>query len=281
VNINRFVKEPLVHFLLLGAALFFLFGWVNRGDTEAPDEIVVDEALLTHLVSRFERTWQRPPTEDEFNALVESWVREEVLYREGLDMGMDVDDPIVRRRIAQKVEIFSETLAPYATTDEELETWLADNMDIYRVPPKFTFRQVFFDPGRHGDEVDAVIAAARATLESDPGAFVGDATMLPAREQNVDGSQVARAFGMEFAAALEAAETGAWVGPLRSGFGLHLVYVEAREEGREPALDEVRSAVERDFIAERINDTRDAFYEALRQRYTVRVEREAAEAGGQ
>ena len=276
MNLNRLVREPLIHFLLLGAALFVLFAWVNRDNTEAPGEIVVDEALLTHLISRFERTWQRPPTEDEFNALVESWVREEVLYREGLELGMDVDDPIVRRRIAQKVEIFSETLAPYSATDEELETWLAENMDLYRIQPRLTFRQVFFDPDRHGEELEGVVAAALETLKSDSAAFVGDSTMLPAREEDVDASRIARSFGQEFADALGSMEAGQWVGPLRSGFGVHLVLVESRVDGREPTLDEVRSAVERDFLGRRINETRDTFYAALRERYTVRVIRDEA-----
>jgi parvulin-like peptidyl-prolyl isomerase len=154
-------------------------------------------------------------------------------------------------------------------------------MDRYRIQPRFSFRQAFFDPGRHGERLDAVIAAARATLEADPNAFVGDATMLPARDTDVDLQQIARAFGQDFADALDGAPVGEWAGPLRSGFGAHLVLIESREDGREPDLDEVRVEVERDFLGSRIDETRDAFYEALREGYTVRVEREVEEAGGE
>lgn len=279
MNVKRLFGEPLVHFFLLGAGLFVLFAYLNRGAAVDDNEIVVDEALLSHLVSRFERTWQRPPTEEEFQGVVDAWIRDEVLYREGIAMGLDVDDPIVRRRIAQKVDVFAETLAPYSATDEELEQWLADNMSLYQVPPRFSLRQVFFDPEQHGGRIDDVIATALTRLANDPEQVGGDVTMLPERLAEVDSRQVSRTFGMEFAEALESATPGEWFGPIRSGFGLHLVLIDDFEEGREPPLAEVRANVERDFLAARITETKDAFYEELRKRYDVRIERDASEAG--
>ena len=273
MNFNRLVREPLVHFLLLGALLFLLFAWLDRDEGTARDEIVVDEALVTHLASRFERSRLRRPSAAELDAVIEAWVREEILYREGLEMGMDIDDPIVRRRVAQKMEIFSETLAPYAVSEQELGAWLAENMEQYRIEPTLTFRQVYFDPDRHGDAVEDVIESARQRLEDDADAAVGETTLLPARQTSVRPSLVARSFGQAFAEAIADAESGVWFGPVRSGFGLHLVLVESREEGREPRLEEVRNAVERDLLAQRIDDSRNAFYKALRERYTVRVER--------
>ncbi len=280
VNTGRIAKEPLLHFLLLGAALFFVFSWLNRDDGDARDVIVVDEARLKHLASRFERTWQRQPTEEEFNALVESWIRDEILYREGVSMGLDIDDPIVRRRVAQKVDVFAETLAPYSASDEQLEEWLEQNRPRYRVRPSYSFRQVFFDAERHGERLDAVIGAAGRRLGADPNAVAGDATMLPSREASVDATQIARTFGTEFAAALDAATPGEWYGPIRSGFGWHLVLIEARTEGRDPDLSEVRAAVERDYLADRIAATKDAFYEEVRKTYTVRIERGEAGSDG-
>ena len=159
-RLRAVTREPLMHFLLLGAALFVLFDWLNDSGREAPDEIVVDSPTIAHLASRFERTWQRPPTDAELGSLIESWVREEILYREGVAMGLERNDSIVRRRIAQKVELFSETLASFSATDAELETWLAEHEEQYRIAPRYTFQQVFFDPARHGDRLAEVVAAA-------------------------------------------------------------------------------------------------------------------------
>jgi len=266
------LREPLLHFLLLGGALFVIFGWLNRGGREAPDEIVVDPPTIAHIASRFERTWQRPPTESELQSLVENWIREEILYREGVAMGLDRNDSIVRRRVARKTELFSETLAPYSTTDEELEAWLDEHADRYRFPSRYTFRQVFFDPNRHGDRLDEVVEAAQRRLAADANADVGDATMLPRREQDIEFDRIERVFGRDFSESLRGLEPGSWSEPLRSGFGVHLVLVESRIEDRAAELDEVRSAVERDLLADRAADARERYYEVLRDRYTVRIE---------
>jgi len=271
MQMNRLIREPLLHFFVLGALLFFVFAWTNEDAMQGPNEIVVDAQRVAALTSQFERVWQRPPTPDELSGLVDNWVREEVLYREGLALGLDQGDPILRRRVAQKVEFISEELVDAQPTDEELQTYFADNADDYRLDPRLTFRQIYFNPAVHGASLDATIATALESAREGEVA-AGDATLLPAELDDVSLAEVSRTFGERFAEAMTDVPVGEWTGPVASGYGLHLVLIDDRQQSRVPAFDEVRAAVERDFLAERTREVKDAFYDKLRQRYTVTFE---------
>lgn len=264
---RRLLREPLLHFLLLGALLFAAYGWLGRGTSEVPGEIVVDAARAESLAAQFQQVWQRPPTPQEREGLIETFVREEILYREGLALGLDRDDPVVRRRVGQKLSFLADGLAPEEPTETELQVWLAEHAAVYAIEPRYSLRQVFFDPARHGDGLDRVLADAR--VAADP---LGDATLLPRALERARASEIESAFGRDFATAIAGLPTGAWEGPVRSAFGVHLVRVEAREEARAPALDEVRAAVERDLLRARTEAQSEAFYRKLRERYTVRFE---------
>lgn len=275
---RRLLREPLLHFLALGALLFALYGWLGRGAREAPDEIVVDRGRIESLVLQFERVRQRAPTPAEREALVQTWLREEILYREGVALGMDRDDPVVRRRIAQKMDFVAAAQAPTQPSDDDLQAWLDAHPDDYRIEPVYTLRQRYFDPGRRGERLEADLAAARAAL-ADGAATAGDPTLLPEALDDAPLAEVTRVFGSEFAAALDALPTGGWQGPVRSGYGLHLVELRMRTPGRAATLAEVRPALERDWLRERSEAANRAFYESLRARYTVRVEDDPAPAG--
>lgn len=280
MTLRKLLREPLLHFFLLGALLFALFAILNRDAMRSPDSIEVDAARIAALRTQFERVWQRPPTAAELDALIDTWIREEMLYREGLALGFETDDPVIRRRVVQKVTFMAETLVDETTTDQELSAWLAEHPDDYRIEPRISLRQVYFDPGRH-PEIDAVMAHARQTLEADPAAQPGDTTLLPATIADRSQSDVERTFGRDFASTVFELPPGDWAGPVRSGFGLHLVRVASIEPGRRPALDEVRPAVERDVIAARKRQAEAAFIDALRERYSVVIDREetASSAG--
>jgi hypothetical protein len=265
------LREPLIHFLLIGAGLFLLFGWLNRDGFDAPNEIVVDSSQIAQLRSQFQRIWQRPPTDDELVGLVQDWIRQEVLYREGLALGVDQDDPVTRRRIVQKMEFMSDAFVNTEFTDAELQEWLDENMEAYRVAPRYSFRQVFFDPQRHGTGLDGTLAESLRVLERDPAAVTGDPTLLPQSMEDASTTEISRSFGEQFTAALADAPLGVWTGPVRSGYGWHLLRISDKKPGRKPALEEVRAAVGRDLLAERTRRAGETYYEALRERYTVRV----------
>ena len=269
----RILREPLFHFFILGAMLYVSYECLNSNSDSAGEEIVVDQVRLNSIGLAFEKTWQRPATEKEMQNLIDSWVREEVLYREGVLIGFDRDDQIIRRRIAQKMSFVADGMAPAVPDETELSEWFATNGDDYKISPALSFRQVYFDPLRHADQLDRVLRDAQAVLATgDESNLPGDATMLPASLQLAPTSEIARLFGKDFANALQDLRAGDWQGPIRSGYGLHFVRVEERVGGRLPALDEVRFAVERDFLSQKSRETNDAFYEALRERYTVRIE---------
>lgn len=270
--LKRILREPLLHFLLLGILLFFAYGWLGGKAPPPPDEIVIDAVRVETLSNQFERTWQRPPTAREQQGLIDSWLREEIFYREGLALGLDRGDPVVRRRIAQKMDFISEGLMVVTPEEGELESWFAENAERYRVDPVFSMRQVYYDPGRFDDEWAGAVAEARSVLESGAEPEPVGGALLPGELADAPAREVSRVFGQVFTAALTDAPLGRWFGPVRSGFGVHLVRVDERTEGRIPTLAEVRDEVERDYLVERRAEANDALYQSLRARYSVRYD---------
>jgi hypothetical protein len=268
VQMRRLIREPLLHFFVLGAGLFAVFAWNNDEALQAPDDIVVDASRLDAIRLQFERVWQRPPTPEELQSLVDNWVREEILYREGLTLGLDRNDPVLRRRVAQKMEFISEELVEAQPDTGAIEAWFSDNAEKYRVDPRFSFRQLYLDPSAHGDAFEAILADIGRALASGD-VPDGDATLLPAVLEDVTLADVRRTFGERFAESLQGLDVGEWDGPVASGYGLHFVHVDSMQASRLPDFEEVRGAVERDYRAERTRELKDAFYETLRKRYNV------------
>ena len=264
---------------MLGAALFLLDAWLRPAAAPAANtEIVVGEARVRNLAQNFRRTWQRPPTREELDGLVESHVREEVFYREALALGLDRDDAIIRRRLQQKLEFVSEEAAALAQpTDDELAKYLRANADAFRIEPRVTFAQVFLDPrsacghARRGREAPARRVERRGADRRIP-AKLGDRLMLlEPRYENAPQSEVERLFGREFAEAIVKQPPGAWTGPIASGYGVHLVKVESLAQGGVPALADVRPLVEREWANARRQELAKAFYDKLRAKYTITV----------
>lgn len=268
---NKLLREPLLHFFVLGALLFMLFAWTNDDAMRAPDEIVVDASRVDALTQQFQRVWQREPSADELSNLVDNWVREEVFYREGLALGLDREDPVMRRRVAQKMEFISEELLGAPASDEELEAWYENNADSYRLDPRLSFRQIYFNPSVRGESLEAAVETALDQLAKGQ-VPAGDTTLLPAELDDASLSEVRRTFGDRFAQSLDELATGRWLGPVVSGYGLHLVYVDDRQDARLPEFGEVRAAVERDFMADRTRTLKEKLFESLRERYTITYE---------
>jgi hypothetical protein len=267
----RLLREPLLHFLLLGALLFRAYGLLH-GEARTPaKEILVSAGQTQSLQAQFKRARNRAPTPEETQALVDGWVRDEILYREGLALGLDRDDSVVRRRVAQKLEFIVDGATPASPTEAELQAWLDAHSQLYRIESRYSLRQIYFDVARHGDGLDAHVAAARGALQAGRMAE-GDPTLLPPVMESAGVSQVKRVFGQEFADALEGLPVGAWIGPLRSAFGVHLVQVRASEAGRTATMTQARAEVERDLLQARTVEAGAAHYRRLRAQYTVRID---------
>ena len=270
---GRLVREPLVHFLLLGGLLFGAYYAVNdQPQISDSNRIVIDEAQVASLAATFQRTWMRPPTPEELAGLVEDRVREEILYREALALGLDRDDQVVRRRLRQKMEFVSTDLTdPEPPTEAELQAYLDANMDRFRTTERLSFTQVYLKE----DEQERAAALLQRLAGHPPSQLdleqLGDASLLPGAMQQADRHELGRVFGNDFATTLSAVPLGRWSGPHASPYGLHLVYVSERLPAREPPLGEVRSEVQREWLAERQREANERFYQALRDRYTVEV----------
>jgi hypothetical protein len=284
---RRLLREPLVQFALLGLGLFAIYRFSGGGkDIERAEQVVVDAEQIERIASEFQRVWMRPPTEVELEGLIDDHVKEEILYREALALGLDRDDLIVRRRMRQKMEFLNEALVEEREpTDAELQAYLAEHADDFRRRGGVSFVQAFVSPDRHEDpeaRAEQVLARLTAAANPDPVAeALGDASLLPTHlSASLD--EVDRTFGEPFASQLTGAPLGEWVGPIESAYGLHLVRVDALESDRVPSLDEIRSDVERDWRYELQKKADAAFFEALLERYDVRIEpRAGPEPGAQ
>ena len=273
----RLLKEPLVHFLLLGALIFVWFQLVRGPEPSLPpDEIVVTAGQIRRLAALFQKTWQRPPTASEVEALIEDYVREEIYCREAVAMGLDRDDTIIRRRMRQKLEFVTEDVVEQvAPTEEDLQAFLRAHPDAYRSEPRLSFRHIYFSPDRRADAARDAAAALERLGAGVAATDEGDSLLMvePAFDDEPL-REVARALGPDFAATLLELPAGEWSGPVRSGVGFHLVLVEKRVEGTVPGLEEVREAVARDWDVAQRRELSERFYRELRKKYVVTVERE-------
>jgi hypothetical protein len=271
--IRRVLSEPLLHFAVLGAALFVAYSWIAP-PAASSSHILVSADQLRSLAAQFEATWQRAPNHAELETLVDKYVREEVLYREGVAMGLDREDPVVRNRIKLKMEFVGEDSLSTEPSEAELETWFAANPARFELPSRLSFTQVFFDPARHGDRLPEVVGDALAKLKAGTiaSADAGDRTMLPREASQAPSQDIVSQFGDGFANAVEALPIGLWAGPVRSTFGVHLVHVTAHEPGQMPAFSDARDVVKREWTRERTAELREQFYQSLRARYTVTVQ---------
>jgi len=276
VSMRRVLREPLLHFVAIGAALFLLFALTGDSKPPADRQIVIGTGDIARLVEGWTTTWQRPPTRDELAGLVEDQVREEVLYRQALEMGLDRDDTIVRRRLRQKLEFLAEDLlSGIEPTEDELRQFLAQNPEAFRIDSSISLSQIFFNTDRRGASTKADLQAALSRLDSAgplDGADLGDPLPLPGEFDAVSATDVRNLFGREFAEQVFELEPGRWQGPVESGYGLHLVFVRERTDGRVPALDEVRDEVRREWMTARRAEANEAFYRELRAKYDVTVE---------
>jgi PPIC-type PPIASE domain len=277
----RWLREPLVQFLLIGAVLFIVFD-LRGGGERGGQRIVVTPGQVDAVAAGFRRTWNRPPNERELKAQLDEYVREEIAVREAVALGLDRDDTVIRRRLRQKFEFAAEdAFEATPATDAELQAFLDTYPDNFRTEPRFSLRQVHLGPQRGKalqDDARQILDRLQAAGPDVEIRSLSDSRLLPAGLEHTGLGEVARIFGDEFAAELLKAEPGRWVGPVRSGYGLHLVIVDSRDGGQLPALADVRPLVERDFMAERRKRALDAMYARLLARYPVVIERRSPTA---
>jgi peptidyl-prolyl cis-trans isomerase C len=278
---RRCVREPLLHFLLLGVTLFAVFGYMHRGrgGVESSRQIALTLDDLRQMDRYFESQWRRPPTPGEFNSMVEDKIQEEILYREGLAMGLDKDDTIVKRRMAQKLQFLAEDVAAaHEPTAVELSAWYGKNSQKFALPDRVTFRHVYFSPDRrgqraHDDAVDALAKVAGEPEDSKAAPLKADRFMFQEYYGDRSTEQLVKEFGPQFARAILKLKPGSWQGPIESGFGWHLVFVESITAGRIPALGEIESEVKVAWLNDQKEQAWRKAYKEMRANYAVLLPR--------
>jgi peptidyl-prolyl cis-trans isomerase C len=270
----KLLKDPLVHFLLIGIALFAVSAWRGEAIRGGRERIVVSAEQVAKVRATAALAQGREPTPAELSDLIESTVREEVLYREALALGLDRDDDEVRRRLVEKMSYLTQDLAdPAPSSEAELKGFYAASPELFTVPPLVSFDQVFFSPKDRGERLEADAAAGLAALKAGkPPAEVGDHTPLRASYDDAPREQIRVLFGDDMAAALFSQPPGDWAGPFRSDFGLHLVRLRGRSEARLPPYEEIADGVAEEFGAKRRREANEAAYRKLRAKYDVVIE---------
>ncbi len=275
---KKILSEPLLHFLLLGVVIFAAYSVVSKRSSAVPGKIVISAGQVAAMAETFTGTWRRPPTREELEGLVRDRVKEEVYSREAVALGLDKEDTVIRRRLRQKLEFLTDDVAALAEpTDTELNAFLAAHADTFQVQRQFTFRHVYLNPERRGENLPRDTAQLFAQLQqvgdkADVLAL-GDSFLLEHRFEAAPATEIAKLFGEQFAAKLDDCPPGHWQGPIESGYGVHLVLVSARTEGHTPALAEVRDAVRRECANARRLAANEKFYQELLKRYAVTIER--------
>jgi len=280
----KLLREPLLHFMFIGAAIYLLYGVFAEPVPEGDDKtIVVSAGEIEWMQTSWLKRWNRPPTAQEFDGLIQQYIKETVLYREALTMGLNQHDQVIRRRLAQKLEFLAKDLVALTPpTEAELQTYFAEHQDRYQEPALYTFTQVFIDPDKRGnttlDDAEAIKATLIAQGEAidDPGAL-GDDFMLQNYYPEKDQVEIQKLFGSGFAESLVELLPGQWHGPVLSGYGTHLVYVSNISEPPAPDFVALRERVVQDWKTERGEELNDKFYANLREQYTVVIEESAEE----
>jgi len=284
MNISRlltFLREPLLHFLLIGMGLFVMFDQVSD-PVEVDNRIVISQADLDILASDWLRRTGRPPSPQQVEQQLRQYIREQVLSREAVNLGLDRDDVIIRRRLTQKMQYLFDDLGQVPDpTDAELDVFMSNHVERFTLPSTLSFRHIFLDPDSRGEAIrDQAQQLLRRLQESNAvvdTSELGDPTLLPLQFDNQTRLQISNLLGDEFAGQVYSLPVNRWSEPVASGYGLHLVYVHSRTASRVQPLAEVRQSVIRQWQTAKQQEFNDLFYQGIQQRYEIVIDDDIAQ----
>ena len=270
----KLLKEPLLHFILIGAAFFLLFKLTE--DSRAPDtdvggnDITISEARIEHLKNTFVNTWKRAPKQHELERIVQNYIIEEIYYRKAIEMKIDVDDTIIRRRLKQKFEFLTDGLSSIKEpSDQELLAYIKTNQDQFATDAHYSFQQIYIRPQKHAD-LDTYIEQQLTTLQQG-GSTQSDSNMLPARFTTASSNVIRTKFGNNFLIALKTLPTDTWTGPINSGYGVHLIHIDPHTAGQIPPLDKIRNKATKAWQSDRKQEMREALNKRLIEEHNITI----------
>lgn len=275
----KILREPLVHFMFIGAAIYLLFGLFAEPELQESDnQIVVSAGEIEVFKSSWQKRWNRQPTKQELDGIIQEYIRETVLYRQAVSMGLDKNDMVIRRRLAQKMKFLVEDLAMMLDPDDPtLQAWFDKNKSLFQEPPLYTFTQIFLDPDQRGDATleDAEIIKATLLAQADPLENIselGDGLMMQDYYPNKTPIEIRKQFGSGFTQSLMELSAAQWHGPVLSGYGVHLVYVQTIVPAATPSFATVREQVKAYWLDEQRKELNKAFYDKLINNYDIVIE---------
>jgi len=267
---KKLLQEPLLHFLIIGGLLFAVSAFLDRDPVPQNATIVVSPGRIEALRQMFLNSQQREPTRDELQEMIDQYVREEVYNREALARGLDQNDPIIRNRLEQVMEMFAEeSLEITQPTEAQLREHLETHRDDFRMDPTFTFEQRYFEKENRQAAIEAVedLNAGRRSADE-----TGDPTLLPIEYDTATERRLDATFGVGFSARLAELPVDKWAGPLESAHGLHLIRLSAKEPARLPEFASIREELEADWVRDQRRLARRRFEAELLQPYEVIIE---------
>ncbi|MGL1885822.1 MAG: peptidylprolyl isomerase [Reichenbachiella sp.] len=262
---SKIFKEPLVHFGIIGVALFILFSFVNEDETDT--QIVIDQYDINEIVSKWNLQWQRDPSPDELKNLLDNYIKEEIFYREALAMNLDHNDEIVKRRMAQKMQFLTQDIAnDLVPSDEELSEFMSQSRDKYLKEKTISFEQVYFSP----DSRENPLQDAQTALEKNK--IKGDYSPIKNLYTQVALSRIRADLGLTFARLLDSLSVqDQWQGPFTSGLGVHLIKVNSIISSESIPLEKVKQQVTDDYIYDAQQQMNEDIFNGLLEKYEVKL----------
>ena len=277
-RIKKWLKEPLLHFLMLGGFIFLVYSLVDQKNPEE-NQIIIDDDKLSHISALWELQWKRKPDSQEMQSLVEGYIHQEILYREALRLNLDHNDEIVKRRLSQKMEFMASDITKLIepATEENLKAYFETNKEKYRIPASFSFHQIYFSSKNHDDPA----AFARQLLAKNDKESLesfrnkGDKILIEESYSEASMQDIVRNLGVEFYTSLQKQKLNEWTGPIQSGFGTHLVHISAKNSSFIPELAEIKNKVLRDYEYDTELKNKETIYKEIRKNYEVIIKSEA------
>mgnify|MGYP001554409454 CR=1 FL=1 len=263
----RIIREPISLFVILGLLLFIVYNRTTTYYDQKNKQITVTEAQVQLLKETFAKTWNREPTEEELEAQIENLIKDEIYYKEAVDLGLDRSDIAVKRRLRQIMEMMMDDMATVYPSEDQLKTYLSENQDKFRRDPYISFRHIYFSSENRETALD-VLGKLKDTLPVDERSFDGLA-LIPNEFSEESYRSVERLFGKSFTEEVFTLKPGIWQGPVESAYGYHLVYISELTEGFVPELSEIWDEVEREWSVEKRTQVKDQQYQKIRERYTI------------
>ena len=271
---KKILKEPFFHFIGIGIILFILYGLVSD-KTVSKNTIVITDFDVSSIIASWEMQWKRPPTEQELQNLINLNIKQEVFYQEALNMNLDHNDEIIKRRLAQKMQFLSNDIATMIKpTEDDLKIYFQKNSDKYLTPTSYSLYQITFSPDKRKDSYkdaeETLNNFSKATF--DEMKQFGDSLPFDYFIEDVNANELGLLLGSKFPKALENQLLNKWVGPIPSGFGYHLVFITEKVSPKIPSFESVKKAVYRDYEYDKQQEIDETIYQELKKKYMIDID---------